>query len=133
VASNRGYGLEVGKQLRRQRAETDYDPFSPSSLEMYMRDAETTWTGDEPTLVSLPPATQPTLVASKTPSTCRPMREAQIRDDASLWDVNDVARYLKASRSWVYHRVEAGLLPCLRVGGLLRFDPEHVRAWSRGR
>ncbi len=26
-----------------------------------------------------------------------------------LWDVNDVAKYLKVSRSWVYHRVAAGL------------------------
>jgi hypothetical protein len=33
-----------------------------------------------------------------------------------LWDANDVARYLRVSRSWVYQRAEAGLLPCLRVG-----------------
>ena len=37
--------------------------------------------------------------------------------DDRLWDTNDVAKYLKASRSWVYHRAEAGLLPCVRVGG----------------
>jgi excisionase family DNA binding protein len=49
-----------------------------------------------------------------------------------LWDANDVARYLKVSRSWVYQRAEAGLLPCLHVGGLLRFDPETVRAFARG-
>lgn len=52
-----------------------------------------------------------------------------VRD--ALWDVNDVARYLKVSRSWVYHRAEAGLLPHLRVGGLLRFDPEAVRGFAR--
>ena len=28
-----------------------------------------------------------------------------------LWDANDAARYLKVSRSWVYQRAEAGLLP----------------------
>lgn len=49
-----------------------------------------------------------------------------------LWDANDVARYLKVSRSWVYQRTEAGLLPCLRLGGLLRFDPDTVRAFARG-
>jgi excisionase family DNA binding protein len=49
-----------------------------------------------------------------------------------LWDANDVAQYLKVSRSWVYQRAEAGLLPCLRLGGLLRFDPEKVRAFARG-
>jgi excisionase family DNA binding protein len=49
-----------------------------------------------------------------------------------LWDANDVARYLKVSRSWVYQRAETGLLPCLRLGGLLRFEPEKVRAFARG-
>jgi excisionase family DNA binding protein len=42
-----------------------------------------------------------------------------------------VARYLKVSRSWVYHRAEAGLLPYLRVGALLRFEPAAVRAYVR--
>jgi excisionase family DNA binding protein len=49
-----------------------------------------------------------------------------------LWDANDVARYLKVSRSWVYQRAEAGHLPCLRLGGLVRFDPATVRAFARG-
>jgi excisionase family DNA binding protein len=48
-----------------------------------------------------------------------------------LWDANDVARYLKVSRSWVYHRAEAGLLPLRRIGGLLRFDPAAVRAYAQ--
>ena len=43
----------------------------------------------------------------------------------------DVARYLKVSRSWVYHRAEAGQLPHPRVGGLLRFDADVVRAFAR--
>jgi len=45
---------------------------------------------------------------------------------------NDVASYLKVSRSWVYHRAEAGQLPFVRVGGLLRFDPATIRAAARG-
>jgi excisionase family DNA binding protein len=52
--------------------------------------------------------------------------------DAPLWNANEVATYLKVSRSWVYHRAESGELPCLRVGGLLRFDPEMIRAFARG-
>ena len=47
-----------------------------------------------------------------------------------LWDANDVANFLKVSRSWVYQRAEAGLLPHLKVGGLLRFDPEEIRAYA---
>jgi excisionase family DNA binding protein len=53
-------------------------------------------------------------------------------EPGELWDANDTARYLKVSRSWVYQRAEAGLLPCLRVGGLVRFDPTTVRAFARG-
>jgi excisionase family DNA binding protein len=53
-------------------------------------------------------------------------------DEDRLWDANDVASYLKVSRSWVYHRAEAGELPCLRVGGLLRFEPEAIRSFAHG-
>ena len=50
-----------------------------------------------------------------------------------LWTALDVARYLKASRSWVYQKAEAGLLPSFHIGGLLRFNPEVVRAWAQGK
>jgi excisionase family DNA binding protein len=63
------------------------------------------------------------------PATITP---APIRDDHRLWDASDVARYLRVSRSWVYHRAEAGLLPLTRVGGLLRFDPAAIRAFATG-
>jgi excisionase family DNA binding protein len=52
----------------------------------------------------------------------------------ALWTVEDVAAYLKTSRSWVYTKVAAGVnaLPAMRVGGLLRFKPDVVRAWADG-
>jgi excisionase family DNA binding protein len=50
----------------------------------------------------------------------------------TLWDARDVARYLKVSRSWVYQKAEAGLLPYLKVGGLVRFVPERIRAYVLG-
>jgi excisionase family DNA binding protein len=50
----------------------------------------------------------------------------------SLWTANDVASFLRVSRSWVYHRAEAGELPCLRIGGLVRFDPDAIRRFARG-
>jgi excisionase family DNA binding protein len=55
------------------------------------------------------------------------------RLDRGLWDARDVASYLKASRSWVYHQAEAGQLPCLKIGGLLRFDPEVIKRLVRSR
>ena len=52
--------------------------------------------------------------------------------DESLWDASDVARYLKVSRSWVYHQAESGTLPHRRVGALLRFIPTAIRAFALG-
>jgi excisionase family DNA binding protein len=48
----------------------------------------------------------------------------------TLWDARDVARYLKVSRSWVYQKAETGLLPYLKVGGLVRFVPERIREFA---
>jgi excisionase family DNA binding protein len=51
----------------------------------------------------------------------------------SLWTVDEVAEYLKASKSWAYDAAAAGRLPCVRIGGrLLRFVPEAVMAYARG-
>jgi excisionase family DNA binding protein len=60
------------------------------------------------------------------PSAAVLARTAVTNGDA-LWDANDVARFLRVSRSWVYHRAEAGPLPHVRVGGLLRFDTALIR------
>jgi excisionase family DNA binding protein len=49
-----------------------------------------------------------------------------------LWRVQDVARALSVSRSWVYKQAQEGDLPSLRIGGLLRFDPDAVRTWALG-
>src|SRR5205823_6674789 len=56
----------------------------------------------------------------------------QQREREPLWDARDVAAYLKASRSWVYMKAEAGQLPCIRIGGLLRFHRSAVEAFARG-
>lgn len=55
------------------------------------------------------------------------MTQPAQQPEESLWTANDVASYLKVSRSWVYHRAEAGELPYVRVGGLLRFVPAAIR------
>jgi excisionase family DNA binding protein len=57
---------------------------------------------------------------------------SQITKLEPLWDVHDVARFLKVSRSWVYERTMTGEIPSLRLGGLRRYDPTKVRAYSRG-
>ena len=50
----------------------------------------------------------------------------------TLWTWKEVCAYLQVSRSWVYQKSEEGLLPSLRVGGLLRFSPERIRAYALG-
>ena len=49
-----------------------------------------------------------------------------------LWTTREVANLLKASTSWVYKASEAGTLPCIRIGAMLRFDPRAIRAWLSG-
>ena len=49
-----------------------------------------------------------------------------------LWTVADVAKFLGASLSWVRHASASGQLPRTRIGGLLRFHPDEVRAYARG-
>ncbi len=56
-------------------------------------------------------------------------QSTQPDSDPTLWTADDVAAYLKVSRSWVYHRAESGKLPHVRVGGLLRFQPSEIRAY----
>lgn len=45
----------------------------------------------------------------------------------SLWTVDDVARFLRASPSWVYKAAARDAIPCVRIGAMLRFDPEALR------
>jgi excisionase family DNA binding protein len=47
--------------------------------------------------------------------------------------VDSVARYLSASKSWAYKAAERGELPCIRIGAMLRFAPNSVRAWLKQR
>ena len=53
-------------------------------------------------------------------------------DFESLWTAADVARFLRASQSYVYKAAEAGRLPCIRIGAMLRFDPRAIQAFVGG-
>lgn len=61
-------------------------------------------------------------------------REDSRTEGPALWSPRDVAEFLRVSRSWVYHKAEAGLLPVIKFPGssLLRFDPDAIRAYARG-
>ena len=48
--------------------------------------------------------------------------------DESLWDTQQVADYLKVDRETVYRWIKSGVLPCVRVQKLYRFQPSDIRA-----
>ena len=50
----------------------------------------------------------------------------------ALKDVNWLAEFLGVSKSWVYQATASGVLPCVRIGALVRFDPAVIKAWVRG-
>jgi excisionase family DNA binding protein len=57
----------------------------------------------------------------------QPHPHASYTQPEGLWDARDVCKFLKTSRSWVYHQAEAGKLPSIKLGGLLRFVPADIR------
>jgi len=46
--------------------------------------------------------------------------------ERQLLDVEGLAAYLGVKSSWVYGKVAANELPCIRVGRYLRFDRDRV-------
>lgn len=61
-----------------------------------------------------------------------PMAEVAKQSPSKLWTVADVAEFLAVSESWVYLHAGQGDLPYRRVGGMLRFFPADVEAYTRG-
>lgn len=51
----------------------------------------------------------------------------------SLWDARAVAEFLGASASYVYKKVQAGKIPFVRIGWMVRFSPDAIRAWVKAR
>ncbi len=52
--------------------------------------------------------------------------------DEPLWMAEDVAKYLKISRSWVYLHAADGSLPSVKILGARRFVPAQIRAYALG-
>jgi excisionase family DNA binding protein len=41
-----------------------------------------------------------------------------------LWTIDDAARYLRVSTRTIRRRVADGTIPAIRLGGLVRFNPD---------
>ncbi len=48
-----------------------------------------------------------------------------------LWDARHLALRLGIHRNRLYLLVRTGLIPHLRIGRAVRFDPDAIRAWER--
>ncbi len=46
--------------------------------------------------------------------------------------VCEVAKRLKVSRSWLYKKAHAGVIPHVRIGSVIRFVENDVDAWING-
>jgi excisionase family DNA binding protein len=46
-----------------------------------------------------------------------------------LMSVGELAKWLNVSVSWVYKAVEAGTLPCFRIGARVLFRRKQIKAW----
>lgn len=51
---------------------------------------------------------------------------AQAKVSEALWDVNDLAAYLKTTPQSVYQRVHARSIPFIKVGALVRFKKSAI-------
>jgi excisionase family DNA binding protein len=51
------------------------------------------------------------------------------RLDAPLLRPDDAAKLLAVKTSWIYDAVQAGRLPCLRVGRHIRFTRSMLEEW----
>lgn len=60
------------------------------------------------------------------------MNGQQPKPCEGLWRVEDTARFLNMSLSWVYKESAVGSLPSIRIGASLRFEPEQIRRFARG-
>lgn len=47
-----------------------------------------------------------------------------------LWTVEETARYLNMSKSWVYRHTENGEIPHAKFGRITRYSPARIRQYQ---
>ena len=57
----------------------------------------------------------------------------QIEQRASALKVNELAEMLQVTPQHIYRLASAGLIPCIRIEGAIRLDPQEVAGWLRSR
>jgi excisionase family DNA binding protein len=53
----------------------------------------------------------------------------KLEEAQRLMKTGDAARFLNVSPGTVYRLAQRGIVPSVRIGGSLRFDPRELDAW----
>lgn len=56
-----------------------------------------------------------------------------VRNSGRLWEADQLSDILAISRKHIYKLAKSGRIPCLRMGGAIRFDPEATAQWLEKR
>ena len=43
--------------------------------------------------------------------------------------INDLAKKINTSTSWIYKKAKAGIIPHVRIGRVIRFVEKYVETW----
>lgn len=57
----------------------------------------------------------------------------QIEKRSSALKAGEVARLLEVTPQHIYFLAAQSLIPCFRVGGAIRFDPQELATWLKSR
>lgn len=69
-----------------------------------------------------------------TPRQNQPTRITDIiRNHRTFWTADELSEVLAISRKHVYKLAKSGRIPCYRMGGAIRFDPEDTAQWLEER
>lgn len=52
--------------------------------------------------------------------------------DNGFMKIQEVAKKLRVSTSWVYKKCKAGIIPHIRIGNMVRFNRDEVEQWING-
>ncbi|WP_348267906.1 helix-turn-helix domain-containing protein [Edaphobacter sp. DSM 109919] len=56
-----------------------------------------------------------------------------VRNKGCFWNADELAEVLSISRKHIYKLAKSGRIPCYRMGGAIRFDPEATALWLEKR
>lgn len=56
--------------------------------------------------------------------------EANFED---LWSVKEATKFLGCKKTWLYLACERGEVPHVRLGAMIRFEPEVLRTWLKSK